>query len=322
MQQTLPANLQYYQKSGGYVPPHIQQQMAQHMQKSMPEHLKQYVNPYMQQNVVSQHLTSAPTVQPTSFTPHPPSSFTPNQQSLRPSQVQPPITSPPQSTPTQIQNGQVPGAVAELQTASPPEEPYAFITNPEVAAKPSLNLLALLNGKSLRTRVIALGGGLVGLLIIFSILQKLFAGSFDLQPFLVVLHDQQELIHLTSEGQSGQSALPATYQNFLATTQVTVTSAQSQLITYLTKNQQKISSRDLTYSSAIDAQLTSSQASATYTATWQQIMTTQLNDYKAALRQTYNQTSGKKGRAQMKSDYTQLALLIKQFNQANSAPSN
>src|SRR5271170_5229902 len=71
MQQTLPANLQYYQKSGGYVPPHIQQEMAQHMQSTMPEHLKQYINPYMQQTVVSQHLSSPPSEgQIPNFIPH------------------------------------------------------------------------------------------------------------------------------------------------------------------------------------------------------------------------------------------------------------
>jgi len=320
MQQTLPANLQYYQKSGGYVPPHVQQQMAQYMQKSMPTHLQQYINPYMQQKVVPQHLTSMPGGQATHFTPHTVPTNVPGQQPLHPFETHPEI--PPQLQPAlpQAQNTQ-PAPTAPPAPTTPPLQPYGFITDPDVSAKSSFSLLTLLNGKSLLTRIAVLGGGLVVLLIVFSILKGLIAGSFNLQPFLVVLQDQQELIHLSSvQAQSGQAALPATYQNFLATTQLTVGSSQAQLLTYLTKNNQKIKSNQFGYSTALDKQLTSAETSDTYLSTFQQIMSSQLNNYKTGLRQAYNETSGAKGRAQLSSDYRQAVLLIKQFNQANSSP--
>ena len=318
LQKTLPANLQYYQKSGGYVPPHIQQQMAQHMQKSMPEHLKQYINPYMQQTVVTQHLASG-AAPPAHINPMTPTFG--GQQTTTRFQVQPHQATQPQQVISQPQSG--PLTTPPQPEAHVVQEPYAFITNPEVMPKSSSRLLSLLNGKSLTTRLAVLGGGVVGLIILLSILGRLLSASFPLQPFLVVLQDQSELMHLTTnQSQSGEAALPATYQNFLATTQATVTSAQSQLLIYLAKNKQKVSPADLRYSSSIDAQLTAAATNETYVTTYQQIMTNQLSDYKTALRQAYAETSGKKGHAQLSNDYRQLTLLIKQYDQAISAPSN
>jgi hypothetical protein len=181
------------------------------------------------------------------------------------------------------------------------------------------------SGKSLRTRIAILGGGLVALLIILNVLKGLLSTSFPLTPFLSVLQDQQELIHLSTEAdqtQTGQAALPATYQGFLATTQLTVTSVQTQLLTYLTNNHQKISPKQLNLkvSTTIDSQLTSAAASGDYTSTFQQIMTSQLNSYTADVRAAYNQTSGKKGHAQLRSEYSQAKLLIKQLDQADGTP--
>src|ERR1017187_6514082 len=121
LQQTLPANLKYYQDSGAYVPPHIQQQIQSHMQKSMPEHLKQYINPYMQQQVVPQHLGTAQGM-------HPPQ-FTPGQHMTTVVQDQPfpqPIVGgslTPEQTAPETQNVQPP---IEPSSISPPQEPYAF----------------------------------------------------------------------------------------------------------------------------------------------------------------------------------------------------
>ncbi len=322
MEQTLPANLKYYQQSGGYVPPNVQKQMAQHMEQTMPNHLKEYINPYMQQQVVPQHLASVPLGQPTHFTPHPPSPSLENAvQPLHPFEDQTQAVSQPQQISPQMQGPQP----AVQPQAYGNQGPYEFITNPATSERPASMLPSLLNGKSLRTRIIVLGGGLVGLLIIFSILKGLLAGSFDVQPFLAVLQDQQELIHLSTEANqssTGQASLPASYQGFIATTQLTVTSVQSQLITYLALNKQQVSPKQLNLkiSTATDTQLTGASASGNYTATFQQIMSSQLNTYTADLRSAYAQTTGKKGRAQLNDDYKQARLLIKQLNQAGSTP--
>lgn len=324
MEQTLPANLKYYQQSGGYVPPNVQKQMAQHMEQTMPNHLKEYINPYMQQQVVPQHLASMSGGPPANFTPNPPSSsFNNAVQPLHHFEGQPQGASQPQQVSPQTQSPQQPAGPP--QATDPQQDLYTFITNPTAADKPASMLPSFLSGKSLRMRIVILGGGLVGLLIVFSILKGLLAGSFNSQPFLAVLQDQQELIHLSSEAgqsQTSQATLPEAYQGFIGTTQLTVTSVQSQLISYLALNKQKVSATQLNLkvSTATDTQLTGASASGDYTSTFQQIMSSQLNTYTTDLHAAYAQTSGIKGRAQLNNDYKQARLLIKQLNQAGSAP--
>jgi hypothetical protein len=317
MQQTLPANLQYYQKSGGYVPPHVQQQMAQHMQSTMPEHLKQYISPYMQQQVVPQHLNSMPGGPATTFTPHTVPTQAPDlrfSHTFDPNQTHQPDQTPPPAPSTQ--------PIVSPEAAVAPAEPYAFITDPQnVAKRPSV--LSVIIGKSLLTRVAILSGGFIGLLIVLSILRGLLAGSFNVQPFLSVLQDQQELIHLTASSnqtEAAQLALPAVYQNLIATTQLAVSSNQTELITYLVHNKQKISPQDLNVkvSTAVDTQLTAAATSNTYAATLQTVMSSKLTTYMNDLRYAYTNTSGKLGRAQLNSDYKQASLLMRQLNQLSN----
>jgi hypothetical protein len=78
MQQAMPAHLKKYVNSDKptYVPQHAEQAIAQHMQKAMPAHLKQYAGAYMQQRVIQPGLvrpTAAPqsTFRPAAVPPTP-----------------------------------------------------------------------------------------------------------------------------------------------------------------------------------------------------------------------------------------------------------
>jgi hypothetical protein len=131
----------------------------------------------MQQRVVPQHLGSAPQAQAAApdFTPHGGATYTPHQQLSPTFQAQqarqPQVIVPAQALPQ-------PAPAGEPEPASPPQTPYAFITDPQnpLKAAPS----ALLNGRSLLARVAIFGGGVVGLLIVFSILKGLL-GRWRLQ---------------------------------------------------------------------------------------------------------------------------------------------
>jgi hypothetical protein len=327
MEQTLPANLQYYQKSGGYVPPHIQQQMAKHMEQTMPAHLKGYINPYMQQHVVGQHLGAPPAGQATHFSPNASTAFAVDHQHAVAEQhgfephaehYQP--QPPPQ--PQHDENSQPPAIVTPPETSTP-LEPYAFITNPEQPIKPPISLLGI--KLPMRWLTIA-GGGAVGLIIVLSILKSLLGSSFNLPPFVAILQDQQELIHLTTnaaQSTNSQAVLSPAYQNFVATTELTVTSAQAQMLQYVINNKQKIPSQELNLkeSVSLDNELTAAATNGDYTSTLQQVMSTQLNTYLADLQSAYAKTSGKKGHAQIKSDFDQATLLLQQLNQASGASS-
>jgi hypothetical protein len=319
MQQTLPANLKYYQQSGGYVPPHVQQQMAQHMQQSMPEHLKQYINPYMQQSVVPQHLTSMQAPRQLNY--NPPShatTFVPDHKFTGPLTDQstkiPSLTGQPETT-------QPEPAASNAQQTDPSIQPYDFITNSQTPkSTPSL----LLSGKPLILRIAVFGGGLIVLLILASIIKGLLVPGFNDKPFLSVLQDQQELIHLTGDAlgaENGNANLSLADQNFIANAQLTLTSAQTQLTNYLTLNKQIVTPREqnLKVSTSLDNQLVTALSAGNYPATFQGIMSNQLAAYTSDMRQAYAETSGVRGHNQLRMDISQNALLIMQLNEVAGA---
>ena len=326
MQQTLPANLKYYQKSGAYVPPHIQHEMAQHMQQSMPEHLKPYINPYMQQQIVPQHLATTPGgqaphvgLQPP-VTAHPgldqPVSFDPRHRLQNPDSL------------TQQIQPSIPAHTVEPSATS--QDPYGFITEP-AAQKASTSLPFTLKGiggsQALPMRLAVMGAGLLLVLILIVAIKGIVVGGFKLEPFVAVLQDQQELIHLTNsstQSQASQANLPLNDQNFLATTQLTVSSAQTQLLAYLTHSKQKVTTKELNgkVSAAVQTQLTTAQSNGDYVTVFQSILSNLMNIYQADLRSAYSATTGKNGRAELRYDYNQAQLLNQQLNQGASSASS
>ena len=328
MQQTLPANLQYYQKSGGYVPPQIQKEMAQHLQSTMPEHLKEYINPYMQQTVASGHQSAMGSVGRESSSQISAAAFIPSRK-LGPNfsvhtfpQPQPGAQPEPQPQSQQLSPQPVQEPTAPVQ----PVNPYDFITEP---SKPAAQKLAIaIPGLAILPRKLTvIVGGMIAAIIILSVLNSVLSTKFDLPPFLAIAQDQQELIHLSStatQTSSVESTITPALQNFLATTELTVTSSQANLLQYLANNNQKVKTKELSLkvSPTIDTELTNAVAAGNYTQTFQQVMTSQLNTYVADLRSAYRTTSGKKGHAQLSSDFTQAVLLVKQLDQASGTASD
>jgi len=334
MQQSMPANLRKYTQEGhGYIPQQAQAAIAQHMQKSMPAHMQKYVGAYVQQRVTDPHLT-APSVlhqsspqftapspvglQQQGFVPHLPRQdhFHPSEQQL-PDQPAAPITPEPNPYPTEPQQP-ISGSPAPSYPATPlqppvsPTQAYDFITNPDQPARPRLTLPG---GNSPAIRAAFAAGGLLVLLILVIIVKGLFSGSSNLTLFVGIIQDQQELIHLATEG-SQQQGITTGNQNFAATTVLSLTSAQASIAKYLSNNGQKIDPKviNLKVSATTDAQLTTAAAATTYDQTFQEIMNTKVTAYISDLKQTYNQTSGKNGHALLKSDYAQAQLLLAQLN--------
>ena len=315
MQGTMPANLKYYQQSGAYVPPHIQQAMQKHMQATMPEHLQAYISPYMQQKVVPQHFGASPTPNTAPINPpvhvmnnfdHP---LTPTfNQSGTPVQ------------PTDSLQAPIPPNNS-VETLAKPTEPYGFILDSEAkAASP----LAFFQGKSFPIRIAIISGGLLIVILLLVGVKSIFSSPPKLQPYISVVQDQQVLIHLVSntlQPTTGQSPIPASYANFLNTTKLTVTSSQSQLITYLTINKQKVTTKQIVSKEnpSIDSQLTQSASTGGYTTLFQSTMTSALNTYLIDLKNAYSGFNGKKGRALISSDYAQAILLNEQLTQANAS---
>jgi len=302
--QSMPAHLKQYQSSGAYVPEHVEKAMADHMEKTMPDHLQEYINPYLQQNVVSPNAK--------------PNVATPQQQ---PPVVRPNVTktisfeptaaaAPPQAEPIQF-------PAPDQTSQTPPENAYDFIMNPE---KPSRKTnLAL--PKSLGLKLVVVSGGILALIVVFIIFKSLLSGGGSYTAFIPVVQEQQELIHLTSSI-TPQQSLSANDLNFNATTQLSVTSSQAALLTYLKTHKVKVSTKQLNLkvSSTVDNQLTTAQTAGTFRQTYEETMLSQLNAYKLNLAQAYK-TAGKNGKTLLNDDYVQAQLLINQLQQAAAGSS-
>lgn len=198
----------------------------------------------------------------------------------------------------------------------PPPQPheYEFITNPGQPPKRSLNPLP--GGTSMPIRIAIVVGGLLVMLIIFLVLKGIFSGGGNTEALLGVGQDQQQLIHLATNA-TEQEGLSSANRAFAVTTEVTLTSAQQQLVTYLANNGKKVDAKTLglKVSAPLDEQLKTAAASSTYNTTFKQTMETQLKSYQQALREAYNQTSGPKGRELLTEQFDGSSLLLRQLTE-------
>jgi hypothetical protein len=291
------------------VPPRVQKIMAQKLERSVPGYMKQYVGPYMQQQVVHPVIGGQPVAGPVAGPPpgasvaptlHGPTGESWRQSHFLPTNAPQPIAPPP---------AQMPGQPAA------PADPYTFITEP-AAPKQGFRLPG---GGSLVMRAAFAAGGLLVLIILFSVIKNLVVGPSKFTAFLPVAQDQQQIAHLTKAA-SQQQSLPVTTENFIATAQLTVPSNQSGLLQYLANNHYKVNPKSLVLkvNPSLDTQLTAAAANTTYDETFRTIMAAQLNTYINDLKHTYAQTTGTKGRALLSSDYDQAQLLLTQLQQPAS----
>jgi hypothetical protein len=311
MQQTLPPHLKKIQAAGGPMPAHAQQAIAQHMQKSLPPHMRQYASSYMQQNVVNQPMSRP--VSPTTTTPVVPNSV-----------PQGGFNKPRQDffqNPSQQANSQFAAAPASPapgyapQQAYPPQAPqpnayqngYDFIMNP---GTPPPQGPRLLNTSSMAIRAGIIGAGLVILMIIFMIVRSVFFGS-NLTPFVAVLQSQQEVVRIATNAESLEE-LSSENENFALTTRMAVSTSQANLLDYMTLNKQKVGEKEIALkaSAKTDETLEVAASAGTLDSTFREVMIEQLEEYQASLDKAYNETSGKRGRALLESDYKQTELLL------------
>ncbi|HMH31092.1 MAG TPA: hypothetical protein VK534_01295 [Methylomirabilota bacterium] len=325
MQRSMPANLKKYSGANkpAYVPRHIEKQMAQHMEKTMPNHLKQYSGAYMQQKVIQPNQVGPSPVNqgPAGLPSRPP---TPDLTRLSHS-----ISTGEQFTAslgqaTSSQPGQVvtpsapqpqPQQPQQAQVPGQAPEPFDFIMNPAPPPKKSF----LPSTDSLLKRVLIFSGLALVLLFGFVFLRGLFAGGSNMTQFVSIAQEQQAMIHLT-ENAGKQPNTSVGTQNFTATAQLSLTSSQTAAITYMKNNKQKVSPKalNLKVSPATDTQLEAATAATTFDLTYQDIMKTKLTSYQGSLKQTYNQTKGPKGRALLSDSYKQAQLLIEQLDQTSA----
>ncbi|HVC36724.1 MAG TPA: hypothetical protein VNE40_04780 [Candidatus Dormibacteraeota bacterium] len=201
-------------------------------------------------------------------------------------------------------------------SSSPSSGNYDFIINPPKASRTSL----LSVKSSPAGRLLVVVGALFVIVIVTSLLFKVFgSSSTSLTTSLVSLtQSQNELIRVSSIG--SQQVVSQNAKNLAIDVQLSLTSSQQQLISYLKHYSSAPSSKQLglTQDKNTDQQLTAAQAAGTYDATFVSIILNGLNSYSATLARTYSAAKSQNLRQLLSNQYNSAQLLIIQAKQANS----
>jgi hypothetical protein len=220
---------------------------------------------------------------------------------------------PPTGQPLPQQTLQPQQPIGQPSQPSQPADTYDFIINPQQPAGPKVGLPG---SQSMAVRIAVVAGGLLVLLIIFAIFKSILSssGGGDATALFTVVEDQQELIHLATNAAQEQD-ISTTNQNFAATTQLAVTSSQTQLLAYMSAHKLKYSPKILAaaINSTTDNELTTAEAAATYNQTLQEVMQAELATYATHLKAAYVTDKGPHARALLNSDYQQAQLLSNQL---------
>ena len=307
VQQSMPAHLQKYKGSNTYIPEHAQAEMTQHLEDSLPQHMKQYAGAYMQQNVVEPSLDRRSTPR-TPVDPIPaPTSSAPTVSPIPQNPAQAGAVTQPSTTVAPAYPAQSPAPNQD------PDQPYDFITNAAQPPKePFLNKVP--GGNSLVGRIGLAVGGLVVLLVVFLIFKGLLSGPTNVDSFVTIAQQQQELIHLATNA-SQQPGTSVSNKNLAATMQASLTSSQAATTQYLATNGKKINQKqlDLKVSAATDKQLTDAATAGSYNETFKDVIKNKLATYGATLDQTYRSGPGPKGKTLLEDSYRQVQLFQTQL---------
>jgi len=204
------------------------------------------------------------------------------------------------------------------EPAPTPQVNYDFFLNPPPKSK--LPLLKLNTG-SLKMRLIIVAGGLLVLIIIIIIVSSLLGGGNKSTPFIAVAQDQNELVRVATEA-NGQTTVQTT-ANLDQNVELSLTSAQQQLLEYLHTNGSKISTKQLiaTVNTKTDQALAAATAVSNFDAVFAQVMQTGLQSYIHDLK-VATLTTGPNSKILLNNDINSATLLLAQANTTVSSLQN
>jgi hypothetical protein len=319
--------VQKYVGTGAYVPQYAQKALTEHMQKTAPAHMQQYAGAYVQQQIVTPgtirpdvnsggRTTVAPAPLPDKLNMSHSGSVSASQYEARFYNNLFTADQPGQ----QFQPGQqpqlppVPDPYAQPQQGQQQMHPqsYDFIMSP--SGEPPKRRMSF--GSSMPMRILAVLVVVLVLVLAANMARSfLSSGSSNSLQMLSVAQDQQSIIHLTTLAQQ-QKGLSTPSQNFTVTAELSLTSQQAEHISYMQQNHIKVKSKQLglKVDPSLDTRLTDAAASGNLDATYKEVMTTQLNGYKAALQDAYQHTPGPIGRKLLSKEFDSANLLLTQLN--------
>lgn len=199
------------------------------------------------------------------------------------------------------------GGVYSAPPAASGHNPYEFIINPATPKRPGF-----FSGPSFGKRIALVGGMLVILMIIISMVMSALGPKDVTTQFIKLDQQQEEIIRVASNAveQAGNQDV----KNFLTNTEASITSNQLQVNQYLVDHHHKVSPKLLALGKNADTDtlLANAAAANNYNQVALQIITTDLQSYATLLQSTYQQAPGSASKAILQKSYVAAQLLIAQ----------
>jgi hypothetical protein len=187
--------------------------------------------------------------------------------------------------------------------------PYDFIMNPNTNTKRSGGFLS---GDAFLMRIGLLVGGLVVLFVVAAVLISSLSPKGVTPGLASIAERQQEIIRVATAATQQTTSQDA--KNFVSNVELSMTSSQQGVLSYLTARGTKLSSKVLALdqSSATDSQLATAATANNYDSAVTQNLTEQLQVYESLLQTTYKQSTGPNSKALLQTDYNGAVLLLQQ----------
>ncbi len=191
--------------------------------------------------------------------------------------------------------------------------PYSFfLDEPANKRRGAVNLNA---GSGMAFKIALLFLGVAGLIVSMLMLYAFIFKPPDNSALLVsIAHDQQELIRISTLGTKNVDE--SRMQNFAYNANISLTSAQQELLAHLAKTGEKLDPKKLTLSqdAKSDQALKAAEAANTYDATFGRIMLNGLSSYDKRLQQAEAASTSRSEKALLTKQHNANTLLLKQLN--------
>lgn len=194
---------------------------------------------------------------------------------------------------------------------APQSNPYDFFMKPGVPEPPKSKLPMPLGGKTLKGKImLAVGAGLVLLIITFLAATLLGGSKGPSDKLLEVVQEQTELIRVTDKAKV--DARSTKTQVFATNVGLSLTTAKLQILPIAKKSGAKTDIKDLSgkQSSATDKVLKTATENNQFDELFTKTVTDQLTAYKKSLNETYQATTNKKDKQTIKNAYDGAVLLL------------
>jgi hypothetical protein len=199
------------------------------------------------------------------------------------------------------------------QPTPTPANPYDFIVNPPAQPKQT----SLGGGNKALRLLIGIGGIAVVLIVAAVVLTSVFAKGESPESLTSIVQQQQEIVRIATLGE--QQSTSDTTKNLAYNIDLSVSTSQSQLVSYLAARGTKLDEKQLVLKqdAKTDTLLANAKATSTYDSALNKVLVAQLQAYLSDLQKAFDTTSSLELKKILKQNYQAGKTLLAQ---ASTAP--